>query len=77
VSCGFPLLHASLEYAIDHGNRHLTVVTSQLEHYESLLRDIYPKFDLEVARYVDQALGKVRKVSSVVYNQNQRQPSII
>lgn len=41
-------------------------MTSQLEHYENLVRDIYPKFDLEVARFVDQALGKVRKDSSVL-----------
>ena len=34
-------------------------MTSRLEHYETLVRDIYPKVDLEVARFVDQALGKV------------------
>lgn len=51
-------------------------MTSQLEHYENLLRDIYPKFDLEVARFVDQALGKVRKDSSVDndFSNPERQP---
>lgn len=34
-------------------------MTSQLEQYETLVREIYPKVDLEVARFVDQALGKV------------------
>ncbi|CAG8904786.1 unnamed protein product [Penicillium egyptiacum] len=32
---------------------------SQLQHYESLVRDIYPKFDTELAKVVDQALGEV------------------
>ncbi|CAG8069491.1 unnamed protein product [Penicillium salamii] len=43
--------------------KHLTAVTSQLEQYESLVRDIYPKVDLEVARFVDQALGKISGLS--------------
>ncbi|KAJ5272251.1 hypothetical protein N7524_005520 [Penicillium chrysogenum] len=43
--------------------RQLTVITSQLQHYESLVRDIYPKFDTELAKVVDQALGKISSLS--------------
>jgi hypothetical protein len=44
-------------------------VTSQLERYESLVRDIYPKLDLEMAKIVDQALGKVcENAQSIEYN---------
>ncbi|KGO78389.1 Transcription factor, fungi [Penicillium italicum] len=43
--------------------RQLTVITSQLQHYESLVRDIYPKFDAELAKVVDQALKKVSEHS--------------
>lgn len=39
--------------------RKLTVVTTQLQHYEALVREIYPKFDTELAKVVDQALGQV------------------
>ncbi|KAJ5545003.1 hypothetical protein N7535_006608 [Penicillium sp. DV-2018c] len=37
----------------------LTTISSQLEQYESLVREIYPKFDTELARTVDQALEKI------------------
>ncbi|KAJ5505878.1 hypothetical protein N7453_004835 [Penicillium expansum] len=43
--------------------RQLTVITSQLQHYESLVRDIYPKFDAELAKVVDQALKKISSLS--------------
>ncbi|CAG8230112.1 unnamed protein product [Penicillium olsonii] len=43
--------------------KHLSSVTSQLEQYENLVRDIYPKVDHEVARLVDQALGKISGLS--------------
>ncbi|CAI7645608.1 unnamed protein product [Penicillium glandicola] len=43
--------------------REMLVLTSQLQHYESLVRDIYPKFDTELAKIVDQALGKISSLS--------------
>ncbi|KAJ5441047.1 hypothetical protein N7491_003453 [Penicillium cf. griseofulvum] len=43
--------------------RQLTALTSQLQRYESLVRDIYPKLDIELAKLVDQALGKIASLS--------------
>ncbi|KAJ5972301.1 uncharacterized protein N7479_002219 [Penicillium vulpinum] len=43
--------------------RQLTAITVQLQHYESLMRDIYPKFDVELAKIVDQALQKISSIS--------------
>ncbi|CAI7598939.1 uncharacterized protein N7487_011364 [Penicillium crustosum] len=43
--------------------RQLTVITTQLQHYEALVREIYPKFDTELAKVVDQALGKISSLS--------------
>lgn len=43
--------------------RKLTVVTTQLQHYEALVREIYPKFDTELAKVVDQALGQISSLS--------------
>ncbi|OQD64975.1 hypothetical protein PENPOL_c006G09724 [Penicillium polonicum] len=43
--------------------RQLTVITTQLQHYEALVREIYPKFDTELAKVVDQALGQISSLS--------------
>ncbi|KAJ5138757.1 uncharacterized protein N7515_003605 [Penicillium bovifimosum] len=43
--------------------KQLTIISSQLKHYESLVRDIYPKIDSELARIVDQALEKISGLS--------------
>ncbi|KAJ5779361.1 hypothetical protein N7457_007081 [Penicillium paradoxum] len=41
----------------------VTLLDPQLKYYESLVRDIYPKFDTELARVVDQALEKISSLS--------------
>ncbi|KAJ5823212.1 hypothetical protein N7447_005552 [Penicillium robsamsonii] len=43
--------------------RQLTAMTTQLQQYESLVRDIYPKFDIELAKTVDQALAKIANIT--------------
>ncbi|OQE43362.1 hypothetical protein PENCOP_c003G00074 [Penicillium coprophilum] len=43
--------------------REMLAITTQLQHYESLVREIYPRFDTELARIVDQALGKIASLS--------------
>ncbi|CAI7599005.1 unnamed protein product [Penicillium viridicatum] len=43
--------------------RKLTVITTQLQHYEALVREIYPKLDTELAKAVDQALGQISSIS--------------
>ncbi|EKV04765.1 C6 transcription factor, putative [Penicillium digitatum PHI26] len=43
--------------------RQLTVITRQLQHYESLVREIYPKFDAELTKVADQALQKISSLS--------------
>ncbi|KAI2676318.1 transcriptional regulator family: Fungal Specific TF [Penicillium roqueforti] len=44
--------------------RQLTVITSQLQHYESLVRELYPKlFDTELGKVIDQALEKIASLS--------------
>ncbi|KAJ5375011.1 hypothetical protein N7517_007017 [Penicillium concentricum] len=46
------------------GNERETLaITNQLQQYESLVRDIYPKFDTELAKTVDQALAKIASLS--------------
>ncbi|KAJ5169446.1 uncharacterized protein N7500_002229 [Penicillium coprophilum] len=43
--------------------REMLAITTQLQHYESLVREIYPRFDTELAKIVDQALGKIASLS--------------
>ncbi|KAJ5504332.1 hypothetical protein N7463_007206 [Penicillium fimorum] len=53
--------------------REMLAITNQLQQYESLVRDIYPKFDIELAKTVDQALAKVSlKKESIIQSTETR-----
>jgi Tfp pilus assembly protein PilN len=42
------------------GYRQLSELTNQVQVYEALLRDIYPKLEPQSAQYVEQILNEVR-----------------
>jgi hypothetical protein len=44
------------------GYRQLSELTNQVQVYEALLRDIYPKLEPQSAQYVEQILNEVRTI---------------